>query len=227
MNKEKEQATLRWYVCMFYPWLVSELFDIEGVLGWGPGFREWEGDDEFPPPLPDAPARYQKFRRILDQVPMSTLLEEFMDAANSTKRRALEKLVRAGLMTPARLEGKLQDQQRPGVRCLALALKAREARRPDIINLLYGRIAEKHSQYMLGGARMYLYQWRDYQNYNLAVAGLIWMLHNPITPEKVAMVIRRYCTHTPQRGSKVVVPEMLPVFAEQPQKVVVQELCRV
>ena len=83
VNKAKEQ--LREKVCRHYPWLVSELFELEGVMGWGPGHRDYEGEG-FPPPVPDAPDRLQRFMDVLRQIPESDMWQELVYEMKGVRR---------------------------------------------------------------------------------------------------------------------------------------------
>ena len=234
MNQKQE--SLRRKVCAFYPWMTAELFELEGYLGWGPGHREYDGEG-YPDPTPDAPDRLQWFQTMLG--PLSDLLDQFIDEANDLGKpprtgayaelcggaRNVYKpsaiLLRAGIANPWDID-KIKRRHQLSVQLLATALKAREARRPDVISRLYAKIADNHSPYVLGGARMYLHHWRAYKNYNLVAAGLIWLLANPLTPE----VARAENYRRRVRPTQYIPAEKLPDVLPMPQSMIVQE-CRI
>jgi hypothetical protein len=153
------QQRLRKEVCMNYPWLAGELFVLEGELGWGPGFREHEGEF-YPPELPEARQRMTGFLQMLDMVqPNVDLLNE--------------------LVSKARYQF---DPKESTVLMLRTVLNARLLLRNTLANWMYGKIANYHSPYTLGGARMYYSVWGLQQNFTLAMAGMVWLLHKPLNP---------------------------------------------
>ena len=158
---------LRLTVCRDYPWLVSELYDLEGLLGWGPGFRDYDGDF-FPPPMPGSSQKMREFLEVLSRLPRDALLPDLIrDAARDRCSSRCSRL-------------------------LSVALCARKGCRHSVVDKLYGKIAEAHSPYVLGGARLYLFMWLLQQRYALAAAGLSWLLHNPISKLKArAETVRR------------------------------------
>ena len=153
------QQRLRKEICLNYPWLTSELFALEGELGWGPGFREHEGEF-YPPELPEARQRMTGFLQMLDMVQPNC---ELMN----------------GLVSKARYQFEPSDS---AVRMLRTALNARILLRNVLATWLYGKIANCHSPYTLGGARLYFSVWIQQQNFTLAMAGMIWLLHKPLNP---------------------------------------------
>jgi hypothetical protein len=151
------RLALRFAVCRNYPWLVSELFALEGLLGWGPGFRDYDGEF-FPPMLPEAPARMGRFLELLSLVQPDDVMQSiFTDAITG------------------RPSGRLAGM-------ISVSLRAKLCFRPSIISLLYDKIAVFHSSYVLGGARIFFSLWTQRHNYALAVTGLAWLLHRPISP---------------------------------------------
>ena len=187
---------LRFSVCRDYPWLVSELFRLEGVLGWGPGFREYEGDF-FPPPLPGSYATMVEFLEVISKIPrdavLSSMIREAVCGRSTSRCSSL----------------------------LATALCARKECRHSVVNKLYAKIAEAHSPYVLGGARLYLFMWLLHRRYALSAAGLTWLLHNPITRIKArAETVRRKWLAQQRDASQV-------WEAGEPEKAIVQEVCHV
>lgn len=164
---DRFRGNLRFAVCRKYPWLSAELFALEGLLGWGPGFREYDGEF-FPPPLPEAPGQMTRFLQLLSQMYPNSVLADLIGRA--------EKGIGSASQT----------------RMLITALNARIKTREHVVRLLYARIANQHSPYTLGGARMFLFLWTHQRHYALATAGIIWLLHQPLIPVQVrAETVRR------------------------------------
>ena len=153
---ESFRQNLRFLVARDYGWLASELFEIEGELGWGPGHREWDGDF-FPPPTTESSAHMMTFLRTLATVRRDTELMELLTAA-----------ARGTWHTPAG-------------RFIERAVHVRETSRSGIIQYFYGKIATRHSEYTLGAARIYLAMWTQQRRFKLAVSGLIRLLFQPLT----------------------------------------------
>jgi len=229
VNKAKEQ--LREKVCRHYPWLASELFELEGYLGVGPGHRDYEGEG-FPPPTPDAPDKLQRFMDVLRRVPICHIPEKLCNAAEGEQPHKYAELLLSGMFSRAHISKRLRENHKmvllfpSAVRRLALVLNAQEGRRTEEIFQLHSEISEKHSTYVLGGARIYLDQWRYNQNYYLAASGLVWLLCNPITKQHVEGMLKRFCPHMLKRRIKTTEPETMPVFAEPQKLVAVHATCR-
>ena len=154
---------LRKTVCLDYSWLVSELFELEGDLGWGPGHREFE-EDYLPPRVLSSHAHMETFLNTLERVRKDTTIRDLLNQSINDKRSAQ----------------------------IAKCLTARQVMRSDVVQLMYSRVAMYRSAYTLGGARMYLSMWTDEGQYALAVAGLINLLHNPLSKLAVgAETVRR------------------------------------
>ena len=81
---------------------------------------------------------------------LADLLTEAKSGAKAGKPPAL--LLRPGLPTQED-KAKMYRRHQSSVRCVAIALRAREARRHDMLSLLYGAIADNRAPYVLGGAR--------------------------------------------------------------------------
>ena len=245
---EKKRDALRYKVCRDYPWLAFELFDLEGALGWGPGHREYDGDG-FPPPLPDAQNRLRAFETIFEQVPPDNVFPDLIQEADGIKKASKPaslvfrhlSLRRRANQTNEQTQQQMDNVQRKFLICMRYALKMHKTRHEgEAITRLYGLIADRYSPYVLGGARMFFYQWRDYQRYALAAAGLAWLFVNPLTPlnVKVETALRRFAARAEKlrltlpassalQKAKVSAPETPPAFIEAPQHVVVYETSRV
>ena len=154
---------LRRTVCTDYCWLVSELFELEGDLGWGPGHREFE-EDYLPPRVLSSHAHMETFLNTLERVRKDTTIRDLISGAITDKRA---------------------DQ-------ISKCLTARKVVQGDVVQLMYSRVAMYRSAYTLGGARMYLSMWTDEGQYALAVSGLINLLYNPLSKLSVgAETVRR------------------------------------
>jgi hypothetical protein len=163
------RKTLHFEVGRNFPWLAAEVFALEGQLGWGPGFRDYDGEF-FPDPVPCAWQQMSKFLELLSILQPDDVLV-----------RSVEKVRR----------GVGEDSTRFS-RMLSTSLRAQEVKRQDVVDLLYRRVAIAHSAYTLGGARTFRALWTMQARYVLAVAGLAWLLHYPLIPVRVrAETVRR------------------------------------
>ena len=189
---------LNFEVCGKYPWLAAELFALEGMLGWGPGFRdEYEGEF-FPSPSPDAERHMTRFLRLLSTLSSDNVLIDLLRKFPFT----------AGAAT---------SQER----MLALALRATLRTRDRAANMICGKIAVHHSAYVLGGARMFLSLWTRWRSYGLAMAGMIWLLHHPLTPLAVrAETVRRRLMALGRED----VPRFLEPVVAKPEQVLAREV---
>ena len=152
---EHFKQRLRLIVARDYGWLVSELYDIEGKLGWGPGHREWD-EDGYPPPTEDSYAHMTTFLRTLASVHVDTGLVEALREASDGRWKSV-----AG-------------------KYIAKSLHARETIRNSVILRYYGWVADTRNEYTVGGARIYRYLWEQQNLFWLSCAGLIWLLFNPL-----------------------------------------------
>ena len=107
---------------------------------------------------------------------------------------------------------------------MAVSLRARKECRQSVVNYVYSAVAGRHPPYVLGGARLYWFMWRTQQKYALALAGLVWLLHNPITKLKArAETVRKRMDLLPKFD---VLPHTeIPVYEQAPA--MLQEVCRV
>ena len=156
-----------------YPWLAAEFFALEGMMGWGPGFRECQHDVYFPSMTLEAPQKMMEFLQLLEIVAPNTILQSLVQTscAPDAEMRRLTSLERI---------------------LLVVVTKARMEVRDAVINKLYEKIAWHRSHYTLGAARIFRSLWRQQECYALAAAGLIWLLHKPLSTRKViAESIRR------------------------------------
>lgn len=154
---------LRRTVCLDYCWLVSELFDLEGDLGLGPGHREFD-EDYLQPKVISSHAHMETFLNTLERVRKDTTIRDLISGTITDKRAAH----------------------------VSKCLTARKVVQGDVVHLMYSRVAMYRSAYTLGGARMYLSMWTDERQYALAVSGLINLLHNPLSKLSVgAETVRR------------------------------------
>ena len=159
---------LRRIVCLDYCWLVSELFELEGDLGWGPGHREFD-EDYLPPRVLSSHAHMETFLNTLERVRKDTTIRDLISGAITDKRAAQ----------------------------ISKCLTARKVVQSDVVQLMYSRVAMYRSAYTLGGARMYLSMWTDEGQYALSVSGLINLLHNPLSKLSVgAETVRRKLSMT-------------------------------
>jgi len=169
---ENFRQRLRAVVCRDYGWLASELFEIEGELGWGPGIREYDGEF-FPPRTPSSTALMQTFLNTLTRARKDTELTEMI------------RLARLGVT---------KDK---ATALLAVSLAAKEVDWHKLIHHFYGRVSELRDTYTLGAARMYLALWTQQHNFAVAVAGLIRLLVKPLSKLWVrAETVRRKFSHT-------------------------------
>jgi hypothetical protein len=127
---------------------------------------------------------------------------------------------------PARKDAEQRIEYRHAlcIRLLASLLKAREAQYGQIVFRLYARIADARCAcegYALGGARLYRDQWLHHQHYGLAVAGLIWLAGNPITPSMVRAATARRDTTREARLARFIASR--PQNSSQAQKQAAQE----
>lgn len=156
LETESFRQNLRFLVARDYGWLASELFGIEGDLGWGPGNREWDGDF-FPPPTDDSWAHMTTFLRTLASVRKDhELLDMLADASRGTWKTIAGKYITS-------------------------AVNAREASHGGLISFYYGKVAECRNSYTLGAARVYLAMWTQQHKFRLAVAGLVRLLFQPLS----------------------------------------------
>lgn len=181
---------LRRTVCLDYCWLVSELFELEGDLGWGPGHREFE-EDYLPPRVLSSQAHMETFLNTLERVRKDTTIRDLLNQSINDKRSAQ----------------------------IAKCLTARRVMRSGVVQLMYSRVAMYRSAYTLGGARMYLSMWTDEGQYAIAVAGLINLLHNPLSKLSVGAETVRRKLDLPHnrvnftRPSEICTPEILQSIA--------------
>ena len=170
---EHFKQRLRLIVARDYGWLVSELFEIEGKLSWGPGHREWD-EDYYPTPTEDSYAHMTTFLRTLASVHVDTgLMEALRDASNGRWKNAAGKNI-------------------------AKSLCAKETCRDSLIWYYYGWVADTRNAYTLGGARIYLQLWRQQHLFWLSCAGLIWLLFNPLTTLLARAKTAKMRINTPQ-----------------------------
>jgi hypothetical protein len=81
---------------------------------------------------------------------------------------------------------------------------------------LYGRIAAYRSPYALGAARVYLWIWRDFEQYELAAYGLANILVEPVTRRKsLAETVQRKFLLQRERAC-------LPAVVPQPARQIIQ-----
>ena len=177
---------LRFKVCRYYPWLVSELYELEGVMGWGFGFREHSGND-FPPPCPDAADRMRAFLELLAEVRQDDVLATLIKEASRSEKASRPSILalRRNLESQQEMADRLERRHQACVRLLSTAIEARTEYRSQMIRMLYDKIEDAYPLYVLGGAKLYLFQWQAKQRYALAASGLVWLLFNPITKRDV------------------------------------------
>jgi hypothetical protein len=149
-------------VAQKFPWLTGELFTLEGDLGWGPGFRDWDGPDYFPPMRRDALPKMKEFCADLDTMKPEGLLDDFI--------RSLRK-----------------KKDGFAVSMLKSCERANEKKRVSVVNRLYASIVTAHPLYTIGAARIYLSVWLVDSEYLLAISGLLWLLCNPLTKRKALL----------------------------------------
>jgi len=147
---------LRFVVCRDYGWLASELFSIEGELGWGPGFREYEGMF-FPPPTRSSYAMMTTFLNTLQRVEKDITLIQMLRNARV---------------------GYYPDKP---TTLLARTLSVRAGNKDKLVDHFYNKIASNiNNTYTIGAARLYHSMWSHQKKFCLAVAGLIRLAFTPL-----------------------------------------------
>ena len=147
---------LRFQVARNYGWLAGELYNLEGELGWSSGNREWDDDEEYPPPTEKSGAYMKTFLNTLKSVRKDDeLVQIIQDAINN----------------------KCTDKIRKNVcKCLA----PREASKSMVIQHFYDSISRRGNLYTIGAARIYRSTWVDQRQYVIALAGLVRLLFQPL-----------------------------------------------
>jgi hypothetical protein len=145
-----------------FPWMTGELFTLEGDLGWGPGFREWDGPDYFPPMRHEALQKMKEFCTDLDTMKPESLLDDFI--------RSLR-----------------QKRDNIAVSMLKSCERASEKQRVSVVHKLYASVVNAHPLYTIGAACIYLSVWLVDRKYLLAVSGLLWLLCNPLTKRQALL----------------------------------------
>lgn len=159
LGVEQFRQNLRMVVARDYCWLCGELFRIEGELGWGPGFRDYDGDEMFPPETWEAKALMTTFLNTLERVDKDKRLIAML--SDSRKGRAVNK----------------------ATAMLRKCRGARVANRNAVIHHFYLRIARggNAATYSLAAARVYRSLWTQQNKFLLALAGLINLFCTPLT----------------------------------------------
>lgn len=177
-----------------YRWLASELFEIEGELGWGPGVREWGGDG-YPPATAASAAMMETFLRTLESSQKDdTLILSLWDASR----------------------GRVTDTFS---RMLTKYLKVRDVNRHAVIQHFYARVATTRSVYTLGAARIYLLLWLRQRRFKLALAGLLHLLLHPLNKLVVRAETVRRRKHSAFRRGDLVSQRAQPVVLAVQQAV--------
>ena len=170
LNRDKEEFRMLMHrvVGVDYPWLASELYAIEGELGWGPGFRDFE--DRFflmPPETPAARSRMKNFVRTIemsrpDKAIKNVILEAVVHNEPTTRKaRMLRKYL-----------------------CHATPIN-----KNSLVHKVYGCVLNRHfpKTYVVGAARIYRAIWDMQKIFTLAIAGLIHLYYEPLTKLKAAV----------------------------------------
>lgn len=177
---------VRMTVARDYPWMVAELFEIEGDLGWGPGFREY--DDEyscFPERTWYANAKMLTFLKTLEHCEKDNALVQAIQEAKGMPTRKLATMLR-------RFMEKTDKNDYEEFRAICK---------------VYGLIATRRSEYTLGGARIYFALYTEQKKFLLALAGLLRLFYSPLVKVKVdAETIRRQRTFSEKVIAKDLVP---------------------
>ena len=192
MQTAEMQEALRYRVCKGYPWLACELYGLEGDMGWGPGFRKYEGDG-YPPPLRHAERKMQAFLSVFRYTRPDDVLVEMLKEALGKGKASRPCSWWRGDAAEKRLQEKGLSFERRHARCIELlkaALDVQEVRQGQKVLHLYAKIANANASiagggYLLGGARLYRDQWQKHQRYDLAVAGLVWLMGNSFSRKQV------------------------------------------
>ena len=159
-------------------------------MGWGPGFRGDSGN-ACPPPLPDAQVRMRTFLEILAKVRQDNVLADLIKEASGIEQasRSSALALRRNMESQQEMADRLERKHQRCVRLLSVAINARTECRPQVINMLYGKIADAYPLYVIGGAKLFVSQWQEEQRFALAASGLAWLLFNPIVKRDVLATI--------------------------------------
>lgn len=159
-EQEEYKKSLHLLVARDYSWLVSELFDIEGDLGWGPGNRDDE-EELFRDPMPSSYARMSSLLNTLNSVEKDDSLVRLVRVARTGNvSNSMELYVSRGL-------------------------KAQKDNRKRLIIHIYNKISAGGHLYTIGGARIYFSLWTQQGRFELAFAGLVRLLYHPLDILKV------------------------------------------
>lgn len=178
---EAVRREIRNVVCTKYWWTSGEFFICEGLLGWGPGHREWAADDLLPPPSDNCFVGLRRFLYALSQIPESPAIDQLLNARWDV----------ANVSLAART-----------IRFLYRRTYVEE----EIVTYLYRRIAEVKTPYELGAARPYFKMWMDADELApVAISGLTMILCTRLDPCKVRreLVLQRTKLFVPQSSFAV------------------------
>ena len=146
-----------------YPWLTAELYTIEGELGWGPGFRDYEEDFFLTPPeTPSARSRMKNFVHTLDSVePDLTISNAVSEVHRNEPTTHYAKMLRRYVRKA----------------------EAANGNREHLIRRTYYCIADRYfpETYVIGAARIYKLIWEKQNCFILAIAGLLKLYYAPLT----------------------------------------------
>ncbi len=186
-NREEFQKAVRLTVATSYPWLTSELFGIEGELGWGPGFREdFDGDTLFPSPTESSEKQMANFLKTLEQTePDESFRQGISDAVQGVESKQKFARIMSAFLEKIRQRTRTES----GV----------------IYDVYRVFLSQRKDPYAIGGARIY----RDLgkSNFLISLGGLLKLYCEPLKKTQVgALTVQRKFTRRLKTGVDLFVP---------------------
>lgn len=170
---EKEMhRILRNTVVVYYPMMVGEFFEIEGLMAWGPGHRVWASDEMLPDLKGHEAIKKLKFFVIyeLANLPISYAVKNLIEKYEDPEQQCVE------------------------VRMLRYVFSCvGRDKMHELVLYMYNRIAKTRTSYELGGARPYLSYYFDTGDAMVAISGFVLLLtrgldKKQVREERLAMV---------------------------------------